>query len=183
MNNINDSDISILGFLITEPMHGYELHKKVTDLSGFGIVWNIKIGKLYAMLNRLEKDGLIKSAISKGGNRPARNEFSITSRGKKKFESWMVSPINHGREFRIVFLLKLYFSMKFGLQNTDELINTQIEICKSWLSERSDISQNEMAKESSIRFPLIVKKYRLIQINGYIDWLNWCQDFIQEKMK
>ncbi len=67
MNNINDSDISILGFLVTEPMHGYELHKQVTDLSGFGIVWNIKIGKLYAMLNRLEKDGLIKIGDFKGG--------------------------------------------------------------------------------------------------------------------
>ena len=117
-------------FYPLKPMHGYDLHKQVTDLSGFGIVWNIKIGKLYAMLNRLEKEGYIRSTISKEGNRPARNEFSITSKGKKSIETWLISPINRGREFRIIFLLKLYFSLRTGLEHANKLITAQIETCK-----------------------------------------------------
>ena len=125
MNN-NNSDISLLGFLSINPMHGYELHKRVADLSGFGIVWNIKIGKLYAMLNRLEKDGYVRASIAKEGNRPARNEFSITSKGKKTFDAWSISPVNRGRDFRIIFLLKLYFSLMKGdekANNIDRLPN------------------------------------------------------------
>lgn len=176
MNNSNDSDICLLGFLLLKPMHGYELHKQVTDLSGFGIVWNIKIGKLYAMLNRLEKNGYIRSIISKEGNRPARNEFSITSKGKKTYGTWLVSPINHGREFRIIFLLKLYFSLGKSVEYANELIIAQIKTCNQWLSERKIIKDDEEKKLFGNKFPILVNKYRQIQIQGYLAWLEWCRD-------
>ena len=175
MNSINDSNISLLGFLFIKPMHGYEIHKQVTDLSGFGIVWNIKIGKIYAMLNGLEKDGFIRLTISKEGNRPARNEFSITSKGKKKYESWLKSPINRGREFRILFLLKLYFSLGIGVESANKLIAAQIETCSTWLTESKLINSEEIIIKSENKFPPIVYKYRQIQIQGYLTWLDWCQ--------
>ena len=182
MNN-NDSDISLLGFLSIKPMHGYELHKQVTDLSGFGIVWNIKIGKLYAMLNRLEKDGYIRSTISKEGNRPLRNEFSITSKGKKTFEAWSVSPVSHGREFRIIFLLKLYFSLKSGLEQANKLINSQRDTCKSWLSEGKVVINDLENTTAENLFPGIVNTYRKIQIEGYLAWLDWCKGSLKKGNK
>jgi len=182
MNN-NDSDISLLGFLAIDPMHGYELHKQVTDLSGFGIVWNVKIGKLYAMLNRLEKDGYIQSTISREGNRPARNEFSITNKGKKTFEAWLISPVNRGRDFRIIFLLKLFFSLKKGIEQANKLIESQIETCYSWLSKKNtEIITKEICATEEI-FPVIVDKYRKIQINGYLTWLEWCKESLMKGNK
>ncbi len=179
MNN-NDSDISLLGFLAFKPMHGYELHKQVTDLSGYGIVWNIKIGKLYAMLNRLEKERYIKSNLSKEGNRPARNEFSITNKGKKTFDVWSISPVNRGRDFRIIFLLKLYFSLRNGSEQAHKLIDSQIETCNSWLSNRKiEIVSMEKDKPGDI-FPSIVNTYRNIQIQGYLTWLGWCKVSLKE---
>jgi DNA-binding PadR family transcriptional regulator len=180
MNNINDLDISLLGFLSSKPMHGYELHKQVTDLSGFGIVWNIKIGKLYAMLNRLEKDGYVRLKISREGNRPARNEFSITSNGMKKYKSWLISPINRGREFRIIFLLKLYFSLGIGLEHANELITTQIETCNSWLSDRKARNEDIEKVKTENKFPVLVNKYRQIQIQGYLAWLDWCRESLSK---
>ena len=179
MNN-NESDISLLGFLAVKPMHGYDLHKQVTDLSGFGIVWNIKIGKLYAMLNRLEKEDYIRSTISKQGSRPARNEFLITNKGKKTFRSWSVSPVNRGREFRITFLLKLYFSLRTGNEQANELINSQIETCNSWLSESKAVINNNKNTKTEERFPGIVNTYRKIQIQGYLAWLDWCKESLKE---
>jgi DNA-binding PadR family transcriptional regulator len=161
-------------------MHGYELHKQVTDLSGFGIVWNIKIGKLYAMLNRLEKDGYIRSTISKEGNRPARNEFSITSDGNNKYKDWLVSPISRGRDFRIIFLLKLYFSIRAGIEPANKLLAAQCETCKVWLSERITRDSGEEKLLSENNFPLLVDKYRQIQIQGYINWLDWCKEFLKK---
>lgn len=182
MNN-NDSDISLLGFLTIKSMHGYELHKYVTDLSGFGIVWNIKIGKLYAMLNRLEKEEFIQSTISKEGNRPARNEFSITDKGKRTFEEWFIAPVERGREFRIIFLLKLYFSLIEGIEKANILLNSQITTCKSWLSKGEEVIKvKEKAKSGEI-FPNIVNAYRKIQIQGYLAWLDWCKVFLKENDK
>ena len=181
MNNINGLDISLLGFLSLEPMHGYELHRQVSDLSGFGIVWNIKIGKLYAMLNRLEKAGYIKSIFSKEGNRPTRNEFSITTLGKKKYTSWLSTPVNRGREFRIIFLLKLFFSMKIGIESANNLITNQIETCNSWLTERKLEIEEIIEKRTEIEFASIVKMYRQIQIEGYLSWLDWCRESLLER--
>jgi PadR family transcriptional regulator AphA len=182
MNN-NDSDISLLGFLAVEPMHGYDLHKQVTDLSGFGIVWNIKIGKLYAMLNRLEKEDYIRSTTTKEGNRPARNKFSITEKGKKTFATWSVSPVNRGREFRITFLLKLYFSIRTGSEQANKLIDSQIETCNSWLSvSKAMVNKNKKAKAAEM-FPGIVNAYRKIQIQGYLSWLDWCKESLKEGNK
>ena len=182
MNNINDLEISFLGFLSLQPMHGYELHKLVTDLSGFGIVWKIKIGKLYTMLNKLEKEGLIRATYAKEGNRPARNEFSITTPGKNIYESWLISPVNRGREFRIVFLLKLYFSLRNGMDSANKLISSQIDTCNNWLSERKIRNKGDLILNDENNFPIIVNKYRQIQIQGYLSWLEWCKDFIKVRM-
>ena len=181
MNNINDLDISLLGFLCAQPMHGYELHKQVTDLSGFGIVWRIKIGKLYAMLGKLEKEGFIKSTFAKEGNRPARNEFSITSTGEKIFDSWVVFPVNHGRDFRTIFLLKLYFALRIGVDCAKILITSQNDACNSWLSERMIQNQEDLlsGKTNENSFQRIVNKYRQIQIQGYLEWLEWCKESLK----
>jgi DNA-binding PadR family transcriptional regulator len=185
MNNINDLDLSLLGFLSSKSMHGYDLHKKVTDLSGFGIVWKIKIGKLYAMLNRLEKEGFIFSTFTKEGNRPTRNQFSITPLGDVRYKSWLETPVNHGREFRIVFLLKLYFSLIKRRDNANILIESQIETCNRWLEEKAGQDQeSQILRDCEVsNFPTIVNKYRQIQIQGYLAWLDWCQEYIKEKLK
>jgi DNA-binding PadR family transcriptional regulator len=182
MNNINDLDISLLGFISEQPMHGYELHKRVTDWSGFGIVWNIKIGKLYAMLNRLEKASYIRSTLTKDGNRPTRNEFSITASGKEKFEAWLVHPVSHGREFRIIFLLKLYFSLRNGIIKANNLIASQIDTCKSWLSEGKILNNFDFVQNDENNFLNIVNKYRQIQIQGYLVWLEWCKELLKERL-
>jgi len=182
MNN-NNSDISLLGFLSIKPMHGYDLHKQVADLSGFGIVWKIKIGKLYAMLNRMEKEGYIRSTISREGNRPSRNEFSITDKGKKAFEVWSASPVNRGREFRITFLLKLYFSLRTGIDQANRLINSQIDTCNSWLNDGKVVIKDAGNTTSEDIFPGIVNTYRKIQIQGYLAWLDWCKESLKEGNK
>jgi DNA-binding PadR family transcriptional regulator len=181
MNNINDLNVSLLGFISLQPLHGYELHKMVADLNGFGIVWNIKIGKLYSMLNKLEKQGLIKSTYEKEGNRPVRNEFSATKKGLNIFHQWLETPVNHGRDFRMVFLLKLYFSMGKGIEFSNNLISSQIATCKKWLVERMDQNQEDHHFDDMNNFQVIVKKYRQTQIEGFLTWLEWCNVSLKER--
>lgn len=181
MNNLNDLDISLLGFISAMPMHGYELHKQVTDLSGFGIVWKIKIGKLYSLLNKLEKEGLIKSTFAKEGNRPARNKFLITPEGKNIYDGWLISPVNRGRDFRIIFLLKLFFSLKNGIEYANQLIASQINTCNIWLSDMLLLTQKDLISKNRVidSFSIIVNNYRQTQIKGYLAWLEWCKEFIK----
>jgi DNA-binding PadR family transcriptional regulator len=180
MNNSDNIEVSILGFLYSQPKHGYDLHKDISDLSGIGIVWKVKMGRLYAMLHRLEKENWIAPEAAQEGNRPQRTQYSIMPEGREVFDAWVRAPIQHGRDFRILFLLKLYFALEKSENQAQQLLSDQIGECTSWLTAY----QAQNAEASGGRdFNVIVNNYRLSQINGHIEWLNWCKETINGETK
>lgn len=183
MNNIGDLEISLLGFLDEKPMHGYELHRKVADLKGFGIVWQLKIGKLYAMLNKLHENQLVLVENYQEGNRPVRNEYLITKKGEKALIDWLERPVLHGRDFRHFFMLKLFFSLNRNKGNTLKLINIQQNECETW-KKRFNRNLSSIANESngSMSFQELVHKYRLAQVETDLDWLSWTARKISEEI-
>ena len=180
MNNSDNIEVSILGFLYDQPKHGYDLHKNISDLSGIGIVWKVKMGRLYAMLHRLEKNEWIEPEPAQEGNRPQRTQYTITASGKEVFDAWVREPIRHGRDFRILFLLKLYFALEKSDNLAQQLLFDQTSVCESWLQT---YQKNETDLSSSHDFNAIVNNFRLSQINGHIEWLNWCKKTINGETK
>ena len=179
MNNLNDLDISLLGFLVEKPLHGYELHREVTDLKGFGIVWKLKIGKLYTMLNKLHSANLVTTTSYREGNRPIRNEYYITANGEKTFREWLKKPVQHGRDFRNSFLLKLFFSLKQSKLDALNLITAQQQECVKWQRHFSEKLINQKnAKESSTNFEEFVHRYRWTQVEAFLKWLDWISEKI-----
>jgi DNA-binding PadR family transcriptional regulator len=55
-------ELAILGLLQEQPLHGYELKKRVGET--LGTLWGISYGSLYPALRRLERDGAIESVES-----------------------------------------------------------------------------------------------------------------------
>jgi DNA-binding PadR family transcriptional regulator len=51
-------ELAVLGLLKEQPLHGYELKKRLGDTLGF--LWGVSYGSLYPALRRLEKDGAIE---------------------------------------------------------------------------------------------------------------------------
>lgn len=51
-------ELAILGLLKEQPLHGYELKKRVGEMLGF--LWGVSYGSLYPALARLEKAGAIE---------------------------------------------------------------------------------------------------------------------------
>ncbi len=51
-------DLAILGLLNDQPLHGYELRKRLGE--SLGSVWGISFGSLYPALRRLEREGAIE---------------------------------------------------------------------------------------------------------------------------
>ena len=48
-------ELAILGLLKEQPLHGYELKKRLGDTLGF--LWGVSYGSLYPALRRLERAG------------------------------------------------------------------------------------------------------------------------------
>ena len=90
--------------------------------------WQLSMSQIYALLKRLEREGCVVSKQKWQENRPARKIFSLTQTGKKRFLSWVQSPVQHVRDFRIEFMAKLFFIRELHLRQGDSLIDRQIEV-------------------------------------------------------
>jgi len=51
-------ELAVLGLLEEQPLHGYELKKRLGETLGF--LWGVSYGSLYPALRRLEADGAIE---------------------------------------------------------------------------------------------------------------------------
>ena len=70
-------ELAVLGLLADQPLHGYELKKRLSET--LGPLWGISFGSLYPALRRLERAGAIDETEAHGAadgrrsSRPARS--------------------------------------------------------------------------------------------------------------
>lgn len=165
--NIRSIHFLILGFLYQTPLHGYQIHKNLSDPMGVGAVWHIKITNIYGLLEVLEKQGYVQPSAfhDERDSYPPKKYFEITAGGKKLFLDWMKEPVQHGREIRQILLSKLYFAKKYDQTVYAQLIDDQIRECKTWLRNIGKVSREES------EFNEIVNSFRTLQIESFITWL------------
>ena len=102
---------AVLGFLIDQPMHGYELKRALSPALPPGR--RINDGVLYPLLKRMETEGLIQKRIEPGGKSPDRHVFHATEHGRSVFDEWLRGADEESDEVKYDFLLGHPFLMKF----------------------------------------------------------------------
>lgn len=73
-------ELAILGFLYEQPLHGYELKRRVAHLTGH--VRPIADGTLYPAIKRLEKAGLLSRQTEPGTRAAPRHVLTLTGAGR-----------------------------------------------------------------------------------------------------
>ncbi|MFF9282037.1 PadR family transcriptional regulator [Streptomyces griseosporeus] len=73
-------ELSILGFLAEQPLHGYELKERIAALSGH--VRPVSDGALYPAIKRLVAAGLLAERIEEGVSAAPRRMLSLTEAGR-----------------------------------------------------------------------------------------------------
>lgn len=158
----------LLGFLEQESIHGYDLYKRLNSLEPVGLVWRIKQSQLYALMDRLEAEGLVTSKVIQGESHPNRKQYDLTDAGRGTFLTWRSSPVQHGREIRMEFLAKLYFSLQASKETTLALVKVQLASCSTWANNIESVLKDTPETQMYER---IVFQYRLTQMRAVIDWL------------
>jgi PadR family transcriptional regulator AphA len=166
------TELALLGFLRQEPMHGYAIHQQLSDPSGLGPVWQIKLSLLYAMLGKLDDAGAISAVAEAQENKPPRKVFHLTEKGEEIYLDWVQSPVENGRSLRLEFLLKLYFARREGADFVARLLAVQNEQCNIWMADVQKIINEEQAEDR--RYSCLVHQFRLGQIQAMINWLEEC---------
>jgi DNA-binding PadR family transcriptional regulator len=127
-------ELAVLGLLKDQPLHGYELKKRLGETLGF--LWGVSYGSLYPALRRLERTGAIASVVGtaptpspptgsltgdlaaarlrtmagrlSASSRRTRKAYQITAAGEALFAELLLGDDVHGDDEK-AFALKLAF--------------------------------------------------------------------------
>jgi DNA-binding PadR family transcriptional regulator len=150
-------------------MHGYDLFKEIISREGITTIWSVKQSQLYALLDKLESQGLLTATLIPGEAHPSRKEFQLTDGGRQALEAWIQNPVRHPREMRQDFLARLYFASQSSPQAAAHLIHQQQAACNDWLQglkkHTQDLGEDRFYEQ-------IVCEFRITQITGMLEWLS-----------
>ena len=161
----------LLGLLVSQPRHGYELYQELT--CELGQVWHIGLSQLYAQLKQMEEAGWVSVEVEPQPNRPARKVYHLTSEGRTHFSDWVHRPTPYLRFLRIEFLARLYFFQRLRLPGLDQLVAEQKAVCLA----RADTFARLSAKADS-DFRRLVLEFREGQMEAAIRWLDRCLELL-----
>ena len=161
----------LLGLLVAQPRHGYELYQEFE--CELGRVWQIGLSQLYAQLKQLEEAGLVAAHTEAQAHRPPRKIFHLTPEGRAVFEEWVHQPIPYLRQIRVEFLARLYFFQRLGLPGLEELVRRQQAVCLEQM-ERFD----QLAADGDDGFRQLVLEFRRGQLEAVVHWLDRCLEIL-----
>lgn len=171
----------ILALLDEEPMHGYELHQRLSNLAGITKIWNLKQALFYAKLERLHSDGYITELnLPTDGINPARVVFQLSTKGKTALSGWITSPVRKARDIQQVFLSKLIIARRYGLHKALELIHNQKVVSQSWL-QHLEAEIPDSSPENLDDY--LVHRYKMSRDHATLNWLDGLEAQLLEAEK
>ena len=169
------AEFAVLGALLAGPAHGYELKRRLAE--GLGPIWRIAPSQLYALLPRLERQGLVRGRTLPQEGRPPRRVYALTQSGEEAFWEWATSPVRHARDLRLQLLAKLYFLRRYAPKRLLPLIALQ----RAWLSRlRERIAGLDTLPTDDPVLSELVISFRLAQLDALLDWLGEAENRIKE---
>jgi len=169
------TDHVILALLDEKPMHGYEIHLRISSMPGINKIWNLKQGLLYAKLEKLKEAGLVEDAPDHPEANPSRHYFRLTSAGREALNVWFDSPVTRARDIRQEFLAKLIVARKYSLERALTLLRAQREVCRRWYTS---LSEQTAPQEESELDDWIVHSYRLFRDEASLRWLDDLEEWL-----
>jgi len=106
--DLSTTEYAVLGVLAEGPNHGFAISKRLAADTDIGRILTVRRPLVYRALDRLVAAGMAQHiATEKGESGPQRVVHEIAGGGRKRLSAWLDEPVDHVREIRIEFLLKL----------------------------------------------------------------------------
>jgi len=164
-------DETLLGLLAAEARHGYQLIACFRDPAQLGNVWNLSTSQIYAVLKRLDAQGLISGQEIGSADAPMRVEYTLTDAGMRRLEAWLSDsePSASVRCVRVEFLSRLYLARLLNLP-TLEIVRHQKESCRQ--RRAALLIECDCAEPGVGRLAL---ELEIAQIDAIFQWIDRCE--------
>ena len=140
-------ELIILAQLMRYQAHGYLIAKIINDM--IGPYAHMSNGRLYPLLSKLEKSGLItldvETTTSQQGDRQLRT-YKITDAGRKRFHELMMDTTNNPGEYQKFFAYKAANFLYLKPVERLRLIDHYINYCQSHILHL-ETEAEDMARE------------------------------------
>jgi PadR family transcriptional regulator AphA len=143
--------------------------------SALGDVIHLSTSHLYALLARLEDDGLIAGEMQDAGNHPQRRVYRLTDLGRRAVQRWMAEPVGHPRDMRIDFPLKLYILRRGDPKGVSVLIHRQRQVFEDYIA-RLQAEETPADADDDAAFVTLMRLARIGRARAALEWLNSCME-------
>jgi DNA-binding PadR family transcriptional regulator len=157
---------SVLALLAERPAHGWALAKEMSPSGEIGRVWSVGRPLVYRMLEQLQARQLIEPHAREQSSRgPTRELFGATEKGRAALYRWLAEPVDHVREIRSVFVLKLILIRRAG-RETRPLLEAQRDVIAPL------IEALRLKLDASKGSERVVNRFRLETTRAVIDFID-----------
>ncbi|WP_047865085.1 PadR family transcriptional regulator [Rubrobacter aplysinae] len=138
---MDERHLLILGLVREQRQHGYQIHEFIQkNLSN---LTQMKKATAYAVLDRLEGGGYVRSETEQQGNRPPRKVYEVTPEGREAFVGLLRENLS-GAD-------RILMSGDVGLMFLDELPKEEVA---GYLEKRLDDRERQIAElEKAPEYP------------------------------
>ncbi|WP_315074375.1 PadR family transcriptional regulator [uncultured Clostridium sp.] len=176
---------AILGLVNRNPLTGYDITKAFNE--GLVEFWYAKHSQIYPELKKLTDEGLISYETVIQGEKLEKKLYTITEKGKKSLQKWLVKDEPLEPTPKDIFRLKAYFCDEMDnatlLKQFESTLNKHSERLEYLESSMEELlKKKDVSKVSSPNFgDYIVLNGAIMREESYIDWINDCIKKITQK--
>lgn len=125
MSELSVTEHAVLGLLAEGPSHGFALARQLSVEEDLGRIYTVRRPLVYRALDRLVDNGLAEPMhAEKGDSGPTRVIHRVTPAGRREVRRWLNRPVEHVRDIRIEFLLKVAL-LRRSRQSPTPLVKSQ----------------------------------------------------------
>jgi DNA-binding PadR family transcriptional regulator len=165
----------ILGLLADEPLHGYEVKQRFENM--LGGTWDVNIGSVYQMLQRLERDGLVEPLGERGDR--GKQAYKVTEAGTSALAEWLEEQESEPQLLREDIYVKLLLLARHADGAAPRLLNRQRRV---YLQRLRDLADQEKAarEQGRLELALLFKGGRL-HAEADLKWLDAAVEALEGK--
>lgn len=156
---------ALLALLSEGAKYGMQLKEGYEGATGD--VWPLNVGQVYTTLQRLERDGLVKSNDAGGDDR--QKDYRITARGRTELENWLTTPPGAESPPRDELTTKVLVALRVPGVDVHDVIQAHrrqvVELMQQWTSFKAEEA------EPDLPFALMVAA-ELSRLGAVVKWLD-----------
>ena len=134
---MDERELLLLGLLMRQEMHGYELNHFLEHR--LDSLFALNRSTAYFLLDRLAQRGLVEAELEREGRRPERRVYRLTSDGKSTFQSALREHLADYKPGRYPDEVGLLFLAMLPVQEQRSLLQEKLKAVRErqgWADER-----------------------------------------------